>query len=439
MIYLRQSTASQEIPLGYFLDNTTGDDEEIGLTIANTDIKLWKSGATTLANKNSGGATHISNGIYFAVLDATDTNTLGSLIIFIHVSGALALKLELLVLPPNVYDSWILGTDKLEVDTVQISGDSGAADNCELDYDGTGYNKSNSEIGTCAVNTDMVGTDSAALASVCTEGRLAELDAGNLPTDIAAIKSDTGPILTDTGTTIPAQITALKDFDPAVDVVANVTLVGTVTTNTDMVGTNNAALASVCTEGRLSELDGANIPADIAAVKSDTGAILTDTGTTIPAQITALKDFDPAVDVVANVTLVDTVTTNTDMRGTNSASLASVCTEARLAELSAGNLPTDIAAIKSDTGPILIDTGITIPAQITALNDITVAEIIAGVTDGSLDLQEMLRVMLALLVGKSSGGGTNAYAFRDSADTKNRVTMTVDNDGNRTAVTLDGA
>lgn len=35
--------------------------------------------------------------------------------------------------------------------------------------------------------TAMRGTDSAALATVCTETRLAELDAGNLPTDIAAI------------------------------------------------------------------------------------------------------------------------------------------------------------------------------------------------------------------------------------------------------------
>jgi len=30
------------------------------------------------------------------------------------------------------------------------------------------------------------------------------------------------------------------------------------------------------------------------------------------------------------------------MRGTNSAALASVCTETRLAELDSGNLPTDI-------------------------------------------------------------------------------------------------
>ena len=32
----------------------------------------------------------------------------------------------------------------------------------------------------------MRGTDSAALASICTEGRLSELDAANLPTDVAA-------------------------------------------------------------------------------------------------------------------------------------------------------------------------------------------------------------------------------------------------------------
>lgn len=103
-IDLRQSTASQEIPLGYFLDSTDGNTEETGLTIANTDIKIWKTGATTLANKNSGGATHISNGIYYAVLDATDTNTIGPLVIFVHVSGALAVRVECNVLDEAVYD-----------------------------------------------------------------------------------------------------------------------------------------------------------------------------------------------------------------------------------------------------------------------------------------------------------------------------------------------
>lgn len=122
MIYLKQSTASQEIPLGYFLDSTDGNTEETALTIANTDIKLWKNAATTLANKNSGGATHISNGIYYTVLDATDTDTLGPLVIFCHVAGALPVRLECCVLSANNYDSKIAGTDLLDVSVVQWTG-----------------------------------------------------------------------------------------------------------------------------------------------------------------------------------------------------------------------------------------------------------------------------------------------------------------------------
>lgn len=122
MIFLKQSTASQEIPLGYFVDSTDGNTEETALTIANTDIKLWKNGATTLANKNSGGATHISNGIYYAVLDATDTDTLGPMVIFVHVSGALTVRLECCVLAANVYDSLVGATDKLDVNTAEIAG-----------------------------------------------------------------------------------------------------------------------------------------------------------------------------------------------------------------------------------------------------------------------------------------------------------------------------
>lgn len=127
MIYLKQSTASQEIPLGYFVDSTDGNTEKTALTIANTDIKIWKSGATTLANKNSGGATHISNGVYYTVLDATDTDTLGPLVVFVHVAGALAVRVECCVLAANVYDSFVAASDKLQVDTVEVSGTSQTA------------------------------------------------------------------------------------------------------------------------------------------------------------------------------------------------------------------------------------------------------------------------------------------------------------------------
>jgi hypothetical protein len=104
MIFLRQSTASQEVILGPFLDDTSGKDAETALSLANTDLKLWKSGTTSEASKNSGGATHIAAGRYYCVLDATDTDTIGPLEINVHVSGALPVKQRCTVLHANVYD-----------------------------------------------------------------------------------------------------------------------------------------------------------------------------------------------------------------------------------------------------------------------------------------------------------------------------------------------
>lgn len=67
-------------------------------------------------------------------------------------------------------------------------------------------------------------------------------------------------------------------------------------------------------------------------------------------------DFDNIKDAsgahtLTNIT-VPTVTTNSDMRGTDSAALASVCTETRLAELDAANLPSDVDDILTDTAEI---------------------------------------------------------------------------------------
>lgn len=50
----------------------------------------------------------------------------------------------------------------------------------------------------------------------------------------------------------------------------------------------------------------------------------------------------------------------------------------------------------------------------------------------------LLRVLAAGVVGKVSGAEANTPTFRDLADTKNRITMQVDDSGNRSSVTLDG-
>lgn len=103
MKHLRQSTASQTITIGPFIDDTDFKTTENALTIANTDIKLKKNGATAV-NKNSGGGTNDVNGMVAITLDATDTNTVGELNISVKVAGALVVFKDCEVLEEPVYD-----------------------------------------------------------------------------------------------------------------------------------------------------------------------------------------------------------------------------------------------------------------------------------------------------------------------------------------------
>jgi len=50
-------------------------------------------------------------------------------------------------------------------------------------------------------------------------------------------------------------------------------------------------------------------------------------------------------------------------------------------------------------------------------------------------LREALRLVLAAVAGKVSGGGTSTITIRSATDGSNRITATVDSNGNRTAVT----
>jgi hypothetical protein len=61
------------------------------------------------------------------------------------------------------------------------------------------------------------------------------------------------------------------------------------------------------------------------------------------------------------------------------------------------------------------------------------------VLESNLSAEELVRLMTAMLTGKVSGAGTGTEVFRDLADTKDRVIVTVDDVGNRTAVVRDGA
>jgi hypothetical protein len=117
----RQSTAGQEILIGKLLDSTDGNTAETGQTIAAADILIWKAGATTLVAKNSGGATEISDGYYYATLDATDTNTAGGGVISCHMAGCLLWERSFIVYPATVYDALVAGSANLPTEPQDAS------------------------------------------------------------------------------------------------------------------------------------------------------------------------------------------------------------------------------------------------------------------------------------------------------------------------------
>lgn len=129
MRLLKQSTATTLL-LGPFLDETDGRTAETALTISQADVRLWKEGGTTAAQKNEAtSCTHRELGYYTCPIDTTDTNTLGTLVVFVAESGALPIRQDYLVVPANVYDSFVLGTDVLDVSATQLDGSSTAMDN----------------------------------------------------------------------------------------------------------------------------------------------------------------------------------------------------------------------------------------------------------------------------------------------------------------------
>lgn len=125
MNLLKQSTAV-DIALGPFVDSTDGFTAETGLTIAQADVRLKKNAGAWAQKNQASSATHEENGWYEVSLDATDTNTLGILVIAVVEAGALPVWEKFMVVPANVYESLVNGTEWLEVTTlrndVTISG-----------------------------------------------------------------------------------------------------------------------------------------------------------------------------------------------------------------------------------------------------------------------------------------------------------------------------
>jgi hypothetical protein len=86
------------------------------LTLSQADVRLKKNAGNWAQASESTSATHEENGWYEKPLDATDTNTLGILVVAIAESGALPVWRDFLVVPAETYDTLVSGSDNLTAD-----------------------------------------------------------------------------------------------------------------------------------------------------------------------------------------------------------------------------------------------------------------------------------------------------------------------------------
>lgn len=128
MLFCKQGSTA-DLMIGPFVDSSGA--AITGLTITAAEILLAKHSTSSFVAKNSGGATHVSNGYYSITLNATDLTSAGRLQLFAADTTTTHMPVyhELMVLPANVADSIYLGTDLLQVDVEAIGDDTTAATN----------------------------------------------------------------------------------------------------------------------------------------------------------------------------------------------------------------------------------------------------------------------------------------------------------------------
>lgn len=148
---LKTNTAVM-VCVGPFFDKTDGVTPEVSLTVANCKItaiaETDDNSAPTIILDNVAGndgtntLAHITNddaGYYSLKLTAANLNRLGRFsVAVLDAANHCPVFHEFEIITANAYDSKY-STATRAVDVVAISGDTTAADNCELMFDGTGY------------------------------------------------------------------------------------------------------------------------------------------------------------------------------------------------------------------------------------------------------------------------------------------------------------
>lgn len=276
--------------------------------------------------------------------------------------------------------------------------------------------------------TGLTESDLATLDAAHSDGGLLHINGGYYRVDIpdAAFASGADRVLIGGTITDMVVVGLVVEIGPTLDSIN--TALATVDTNVDSIladtGTDGVVLANdAITAAKFDESTAFPLAAaDSGATQVARTGADADTLETLSDQLDAVKTDTAA-------TLTDTNELQTDWANGGRLDLI---LDARASQTSVDDVPTN-----SELTTALAAADDAVLAAIAALNNISVANVMAGTVEGAETLAQTLRLMRSVLLGKSSGGGSTTITFRDAADSKARVTATVTSDGNRTAITTD--
>lgn len=406
MRFLRTNTAVI-VTVGPFYDKTDGVTIETALTITNERITLTAdtddgAAPTNILDNVTGATSGTANDLNYITgndagmmqleLSAANTNRLGRMFLSItDAANHVPVFHEFMVLPAMIYDAFVAGTDVLDASVTQWLGTAAATPTTagvpEVDLThiaGAAVSTSTAQLGVNTVNAGGTAWNSGAIAAATIAN--GAIDAATFAADVDA---EILSYIVDDATRIDASAlnTASVTSVPAI-------LVDTNELQTDW--TNG---------GRLDLL--------LDATLADTNELQTDWANG--------GRLDNILDARSSQTSVDDLPTNAELATALAGADDAVLAQVALVKAKTDNLPASPAAVGSAM----------------TLTSAAVDLLLDEVVEGTTTMREMLRGFASALLSKASGLGTASVVFRDIGDTKNRISATVDVDGNRSVVTLD--
>jgi len=356
-MFLKQSTA-YTFRMGPFLDDGDGKTIEDSLSITRADIRLSKAGGD-FAQRNAVSPTNLTHdefGYYILALDATDTATVGELLVAIIDTGnALPVFKTFQVVETDIYEAIFADGATLAASVASILEDTATTipatiatidtvvDAILVDTGTTLDGKINTidtVVDSILVDTAVIGAAGAGLTGV----------PWNAAWD-AEVQSECADALTaydpPTKTELDSAFTEIKGGTWATtDTLEAIRDRGDAAWTTG--GGGSAPTAAAVADAVWDEATSGHTTSGTFGeqVKTDIDAILVDTGTTIPATIAT-------VDTVVDAILVDTGTT----------------------------IPATIATVDTVVDAILVDTGTTLPATLDTIDNFLDTEIAAILAD----------------------------------------------------------